>query len=232
VNITLIGMSNLGKTHWANRLAAECGFRRIDCDALVEAALAPHLKSKGFSGVQDVAKWMGQPFDQQYSVTSQEFVRCEREVMRDVIGLLREAHGKDGPPLAIDTCGSVIYAGDDIKQSLRELTQVVYLEASEQHRVQLFERYMAEPKPVIWGSAFNRDDGEDSRQALARCYPALLSSRARFYEDWAHVSVPFEVHRAADASPVSVFSGLRLGTSEPLSVANDGGTIQRGIQRS
>ncbi len=172
MNITLIGMSNLGKTHWATRLEAECGFRRIDCDALVEAALAPHLKSKGHSGIQDVAKWMGQPFAEQYPVTSQEFVRCEREVMLKVIDMLLEAQTRDGPPLAIDTCGSVIYAGDDIKQSLRELTRVVYLVASGEHRAQLFDRYMAEPKPVIWGlclqSRQRRKSSARSRTLLSR----------------------------------------------------------------
>lgn len=229
MNIALIGMSNLGKTHWATRLESECGFRRIDCDALVEAALAPHLTSKGYSGIQDVAKWMGQPFDDQYPETSREFVRCEREVMVGVIDMLRES--QNGPPLVIDTCGSVIYAGDDVKQSLRELTRVVYLVASEAHRAQLFDRYMAEPKPVIWGSAFSQNKEEAPRQALARCYPELLSSRARLYTEWAHIEVPFAVHRAGNASPVSVFRDLRLSIEESALRPHHARTEQREIPR-
>lgn len=76
--ITLIGMSNLGKKHWSNRLVQECEFERVDCDSLVEAKLGPYLKDIGYSGIQDVAKWMGFPFDQQYPETSSKFVECER----------------------------------------------------------------------------------------------------------------------------------------------------------
>lgn len=228
MNITLIGMSNLGKTHWATRLETECGFRRIDCDALVEAALSPYLQTKGYSGVQDVAKWMGQPFDEQYPATSQEFVRCEREVMLQIVDVLRQAQIKDGPPLVVDTCGSVIYAGDDIRKSLCELTHVVYLEASDAHRAQLFERYMAEPKPVIWGSVFSQGRGETPHEALARCYPQLLSSRARLYEEWSHVKIPFETHRAVGISPASVFSELQLGSGKPTQAERPG--AQHGIQ--
>jgi len=36
MHVTLIGASNIGKTHWADRLAAEYDFEKIDCDFLVE----------------------------------------------------------------------------------------------------------------------------------------------------------------------------------------------------
>lgn len=222
MNITLIGMSNLGKTHWAKRLETEAGYRRVDCDAQVEELLAPHLKSQGYSGVQDVAKWMGQPFDSRYPATSREFVHCERQAMLEIVGLLGQSHRDCKQPMVIDTCGSVIYSGDDIKLALQDLTRVVYLEASEHHRSQLFERYMAEPKPVIWGSVFDQQEGETSRHALARCYPLLLSSRAVLYENWAEIRIPYEVHRSPRASLDSVFSGL-VPTSEngPQSVTRE-----------
>lgn len=199
MNITLIGMSNIGKSHWALRLEREAGFRRIDCDALVESALEPHLKAQGFAGVQEVAKWMGQPYAPQYQETSREFVRCEREVMLKVVSELRQSESAIVAPCVIDTCGSVIYSGDEIKEGLKAATQVVYLEASEEHQAELFARYIAEPKPVIWGNAFSRENGEDVQHALERCYPRLLSSRDKLYREWADCSVPFKLHRARHA---------------------------------
>lgn len=39
--LTLIGMSGVGKTFWATRLAAH-GFSIIHCDSLIAAKLQPH----------------------------------------------------------------------------------------------------------------------------------------------------------------------------------------------
>ena len=89
MHITLVGMSNIGKTHWSNRLAAEAGFERIDCDFLVEQKLGTELTKLGYAGIEDVAKWMGQPYASQYPDTSQKFVNCERAVMREILDKLQ-----------------------------------------------------------------------------------------------------------------------------------------------
>lgn len=212
---TLIGMSNLGKTHWAERLKNECGFQRIDCDALVEAKLGPQLRSLGYSGIEDVAKWMGFPYDAQYPQTSREFMRCEQEVMLEVIEQLRSS--ATDRPVVIDTCGSVIYTGDEVIASLREFSTVIYLEASLEHRKKLFDRYIAEPKPVVWGdNAFAPVQSETPTKTLERCYPTLLQTRAERYETMAHVKVPFELHRASGVTPFDLFPGLVAPIHAPI----------------
>ena len=74
MHITLIGMSNIGKTHWSNLLVTERGFTKIDCDFRIEQKLGPELTKLGYHGIRDVAKWMGQPFDPQYPETSRKFL--------------------------------------------------------------------------------------------------------------------------------------------------------------
>ncbi len=37
--LTLVGMSNVGKTFWSHQLAAEGGFTHICCDDLIEAEM-------------------------------------------------------------------------------------------------------------------------------------------------------------------------------------------------
>jgi len=196
MHITLIGMSNIGKSHWSHHLANTAGYERVGCDDLVEARLGSELTKHGFRGIHDVAKWMGQPYDTQYAETSRIYKEHEQATMLDVIARLRSST----TPLVIDTTGSVIYTGDAILQELRKLSQVVYFEASPDHVTQLFERYIAHPKPVIWGDSYQPNTGETSADTLRRCYPALLKDRAARYQAIAHVSVPFAEHKAVSAT--------------------------------
>ena len=193
MHISLIGMSNIGKSHWARRLAAESGYERVDCDTLVEKMLGDELAKLGYKGIHDVAKWMGQPFDPQYPDTSRKYLACERAVMLNIIERLRSDPYK---PLVIDTTGSVIYSGEDVTEQLKALTRVVYFCASERHVAKLFERYIANPKPVIWGDSFQPLPGEVPAETLKRCYPNLLAYRAERYGAMAHIGVSFEQHKA------------------------------------
>lgn len=196
MHISLIGMSNIGKSHWSRQLVATEGFERIDCDALVENKLAGELVKLGYRGIHDVAKWMGQPYDAQYPDTSRKYLASEREVMLEVIDRLQS---KPTKPFVIDTTGSVVYTGADIEAKLKSLTRTVYFEASESHVAKLFERYMANPKPVIWGDQFAVAPGETLPDTLRRCYPKLLAYRAARYRALAHICIPYEKHKASGA---------------------------------
>jgi shikimate kinase len=198
MHITLIGMSNIGKTHWARRLEAESGFARIDCDQMIENKIGPEMTRLGHKGIAGVAKWMGQPFDPQYPETSRAFLDYEKTVMEEVLRRLRFSPRDQS--LVIDTSGSVIYASDAIITPLRALTKVIYFEASRAHADKILARYVSDPKPLVWGdNAFAPRTGEKPDEALKRCYPDLLESRARRYAEMAHVTVPFEKHRDPNA---------------------------------
>lgn len=197
MHITLIGMSNIGKSHWSQQLASAHGFERIDCDDLVEKELGPQLTKLGFKGLRDVARWMGQPYDERYAETSKTYIACEQAVMQKVLEKLRTA--PTGKRFVIDTTGSVIHTGQAIIEELKSLTQVIYLEASPEHVEYLFQQYIAEPKPVIWADNYQPQNNETSEAALKRCYPALLESRARLYEKMAHIKIPYDRHKDVGA---------------------------------
>jgi shikimate kinase len=197
VHISLIGMSNVGKSHWARHIAAKEGYERVDCDTLVEKKLAGELVRLGYKGIHDVAKWMGQPYDPQYPDTCRKYLACEREVMLEIIDRLQ---GKTAKPLVIDTTGSVIYVGDDVTDQIKKLTRTVYLEASHNHVSKLFERYIANPKPVIWGNSYVPKSGEAPTDTLRRCYPDLLAYRTERYTALAEIRVPFERHKTKGIS--------------------------------
>lgn len=189
--ISLIGMSGSGKTHWSKRLA-QAGFARFGCDDLIERKLVEELRAYGYSGIADMAKWMGQPFHEQYRRNSERYLTLEREIMDEILYNLDDADDSD---VVIDTTGSVIYTGGAVLQQLVRLTTVVYLETPLLVQEWMYRQYLADPKPVIWGDAFLKRADESDVEALARCYPVLLSRRAQLYQAYAHLQLEYDFVR-------------------------------------
>lgn len=184
--LSLIGMSGSGKTYWSRNLA-EFGFERISCDDRIEEILRMELARAGHSGIQGVARWMGQPYEAGYAERQAAYLSSEIQVLREILEKLRQ--GSPGQ-LAIDTTGSVIYTGDALCRDLQAASTIVYLENSTSELESLFEQYSRDPKPVLWGELFRRQEGETNEAALARCYKDLLRYRRALYEKFATVRIP------------------------------------------
>lgn len=183
-SVVLIGMSNVGKSTLAPKLE-DLGFTRICCDDEIEKRLGPQLLELGYKGINDVAKWMGFPFDERYPVNSATYLRHEVDVMTKVIERLFV-----GERLVVDTTGSVIYTGESILRIIRMLSTVILLDATEGLQDELYRKYMVEPKPVLWGDdAYAPLVGEHPMVALGRCYPNLLKTRNVRYRKLAHVAI-------------------------------------------
>lgn len=192
--ISLIGMSGSGKSHWSSELQ-ERGFERFCCDDMIEGRLGEELKVLGYSGIRDVARWMGQPFDPQYSKTSRRYLDFEGEVVSEVLERVGRSKARR---VVIDTTGSVIYLAEDILQELSARTRVVYLETPDSVKEQMYRLYLADPKPVIWGNSFLREGRETDMQALARCYPLLLTYRTAQYARLAHITLGYDTLHSPD----------------------------------
>lgn len=190
LRISVIGMSNVGKTRRAKSLVADSSldFLWLHCDDLVEAKLKPYLEGKGFHGVDGVAAWMGQPYEPRYPETQKLFLKFEEEAMNGIDYLIPGN-------LLVDTTGSVIYLSQKVLHRLKKETIVIYLEATDDVRKLLFDRYISNPKPVVWGGSFNRNPGESDMDALGRCYPRLLDYRAAHYSQLADITIPHFVLR-------------------------------------
>ncbi len=184
--LSLIGMSNVGKSQWAARLAQEAGYEVVDCDHLLTQRLFPDPAD--CPDLRTLADWLGQPGEARYEANSRRLLAAEREVMRAVLADLPPA--ATARPRVIDTGGSVIHAGADVLADLRRLTRVVYLEASPAQVEMMYARYLAEPKPLIWGESWQPRPGETAALARARCYPLLLAERSARYGELAHLRLP------------------------------------------
>jgi len=199
LRIALIGMSGTGKTFWTKKLA-ESGAPAISCDDRIEQKLAPRLAAGGYVGINGVAAWMGWPDSSTYAEREAEYLAEETHTLDEVLVQLEKQPEKT---LVLDTTGSVIYTGNHLLMRMRRQMTIAYLAASAEELQLLIERYLQDPKPVLWRGAFQPKPRETPRETVARCYPALIEARRRSYEALAHctlrVSALRDVSLNADA---------------------------------
>jgi shikimate kinase len=185
LRLALIGMSGAGKTFWTKKLAAS-RYPSISCDDRIERKLAPRLAVEGFAGINGVAAWMGWPDSATYTERESEYLAEEIHTLDEI---LTDLEKRPGMSLVLDTTGSVIHTGNNLLMRLRRQMTVVHLAASAQEQQLLIERYLNDPKPVLWRGAFQPKAGEKPRETVARCYPALIVARRQSYEALAHCTL-------------------------------------------
>jgi shikimate kinase len=186
LRLALIGMSGSGKSYWTSRIAAT-GYPAISCDAQIESRLKPSLETGGYTGINGVAAWMGWPHLPAYADREAAYLSEEIAVLDEVLTGLEKKPERD---LVLDTTGSVIYVGNHLLHRLRKQMLVVYLAASRDEQQLLIQRYLEDPKPVLWRGAFQARPGEDPKATMARCYPVLIGARRQSYEALSHCSIP------------------------------------------
>jgi shikimate kinase len=181
MTLVLVGMSGVGKSVQAAALAAR-GFLRHDVDAEI-ASRVPDLAVPlpGERPVETVGRWMGMPWAPGHFDREAAYLALEAEV---TAAALARARGQREHVL--DTTGSVVHLPEPLLAQLRDGATVVLLDGGPDAAPRLLSRYLAEPKPVIWGQSWAPRLGETSEAALARCYPGLLARRDHLYRALAH----------------------------------------------
>jgi shikimate kinase len=205
MRLALIGMSGAGKTFWTKRLA-ESGIPAVFCDDKIEQRLAPRLAPGGYAGINGVAAWMGWPDSATYAEREAEYLA---EEIHTLDGVLHELEQQPEKSLVVDTTGSMIYTGNHLLMRLRRQMTIVYLAATEEERQLLIERYLSDPKPVLWRGAFQSKGGETPRETVARCYPALIEGRRRSYEALAHCTLQVGALRDAGLDAEAFLTMIR-----------------------
>jgi len=186
LRLAMIGMSGAGKSHWTKNLAAH-GCPTVCCDDEIESRLARVLQSGGYTGINGVAAWMGWPDSPAYAEREAQYLAEEIATLDQVLSDLEKDSKRE---LVLDTTGSVIYTGNNILLRLRRQMTVVYIASSPDEQQLLIERYLQDPKPVLWRGAFQPRPRETPHDTVARCYPALIAARRQSYEALAHLTVP------------------------------------------
>lgn len=199
--ISLIGMSNIGKSYWSNRLT-KLDFDHICCDDLIENKLKPELHERGYKGIKDMAKWLGQPYDSQFKENEEKYLSLENITMQEVFNQVKNSKRNT----VIDTTGSVIHTDDKMVKMIKKNSLVVYIEASPEMKEEMLSKYLAHPKPVVWNNNFKQEKNETKEIALAKSYKKLLETREKLYKNLADISIPF--HKLSELNENNHF--LRL----------------------
>jgi len=195
-------MSGVGKTFWTKRLA-QAGRPTICCDDRIEQRLRSRLESGGYAGTHGVASWMGWPDSSTYAEREADYLAEEIATLDEV---LTDLERNPSSELILDTTGSVIYTGNNLLRRLRRQMSIVYLVASAEEQQLLMERYLHDPKPVLWRGAFQPKKGETPRETVARCYPILIAARRQSYEALAHCTLAVAELRDASSDPAVFLS--------------------------
>lgn len=190
--LTLIGMSGIGKTFWSKRLESS-GFKRFGCDEMIESKLSPELTKRGYHGIHDVAKWMGYPSDTQYAQTSNQYLQYEDSSLQEICDHIEKGVDEN---IVVDTTGSIVYLPHHTIERIKRISTIVYLSSTLEYADLLYQRYIEDPKPIIWGNSFRKWPFESTKHALARCYPKLLDYRTERYESMANIRIAYETHNA------------------------------------
>ncbi len=211
-NISFVGMSNIGKTHWSSRAAKYLGLERIDFDGLIGQLPFMSKLIEGISG-KDEAERMGKyfrmPWKEGFEKRQAEFMRGETEVMD-------EQSSKTGR--VYDLTGSAFMHPKPM-QKIANSGLVIYLEASPEAQKDVLNDLVAGfkegPKPVCWP-----DDDEvprpKSEDEFEECFAKLLAYRAKKYAEYADVTIPYEVHKnAAHVGVILQYAVYKLEMNQP-----------------
>jgi hypothetical protein len=205
LRIALIGMSGAGKSFWSKRLA-QAGRASICCDDRIEQRLRSRLEISGYTGINGVASWMGWPDSATYAQREAEYLVEEITVLDEVLTGLERDPSRE---LILDTTGSVIYTGNNLLLRLRRQMTIGYLDAAADEQQLLIERYLNDPKPVLWRGAFLPKKGETAHETVERCYPTLIAARRQSYEALAHCSVPVAELREPGVDAVAFLAKVK-----------------------
>ncbi len=204
MHLAFIGMSGIGKSYWARRLAQR-GWLHLDCDAMIAERLGELIEvADNEDPVHAVGRWMGMPWTPGYAERETRYLELERAVTAEALDTAATQPADRG--VVLDTTGSVIYTGDTTLDRLRHETHVIYFDAPESVREQMVELYLREPKPVLWQGGYQPVPGEAQDAALARCYAALLAKRHARYSRLSSKTIAYNVARQADFDETDLIS--------------------------
>ncbi len=182
----LVGMSGAGKSYWAQRVAP-LGYVHHDCDAAIASRLAELVEpAPAEAPVAALGRWMGAPWTPGYTERQAAYLQLEEQVTRAALEALE---AQPHTPQLVDLTGSAVYLPAPLLARLREQARVVYLEVGAAHREAMLQRYLAQPKPVVWGEGWQPRPGAAPLDELPRLYAALLEHRHERYQSLADVTL-------------------------------------------
>jgi len=195
LKVAFIGMSNIGKSYTAMRLATKYDFSLIEVDKII-------WENLGHDSMDAFAEWQGHPYTEGYGEREKHSISLESNATRKALKT-----SKRNP--MIDTTGSVIYTDGDVLEALRKDYYIVYIEAMDDHIERLKIQYFKQPKPLVWAGYYEKLNGKTETESILECYPKLLISRGQAYAKLADVTLPSTMILNPDVSIEDIYETLK-----------------------
>lgn len=195
LKVAFIGMSNIGKSYTAMRLATKYNFNLIEVDKLI-------WENLGHDSMDAFAQWQGHPYSKGYNEREKHSISLETQATRKALKT-----NKRNP--IIDTTGSVIYTDEDVLETISAEYYIVYIEAMEDHLERLKVQYFKQPKPLIWAGHYKKLKGKTKIESILECYPKLLTSRGKAYTKHADVTLPSTMILNPDVGIEDIYEALK-----------------------
>jgi shikimate kinase len=141
--------------------------------------------------VMALGEWMGFPYEPHYKEREARYLTYEVRVLDEILGYLADSARDPVENIIVDTTGSVIYTEETALEKLCLHTTIVHFSTPPEVQERMLHVYKAQPRPILWRDVFNKEPDETDEEALARCYPELLSSRERWYKKYADVTIDY-----------------------------------------
>lgn len=177
--LTLVGMSNCGKTTLSLELQ-KLGYKRFFADSELISEL-------GLDGEEDLANWLGLPYEDKYQKNSKLLLDLEAKITKKLLldSLLCQ---NKGIKTVIDTSGSFAHAPDKLIKLIKKHSKIVYLGQHEEAFETMFERFVKIKKALVCGNKINfevrKTEYEDTAW-LKNKYSDLLTFRSLQYTNMA-----------------------------------------------
>ena len=195
LKIAFVGMSIIGKSYTAMRLATQYDYSLIEVDKII-------WENLGHDSMDAFAQWQGQPYTEGYAEREAHSIALESEATR-------EALKTDMRNPMIDTTGSVIYTDKDVLAALSKSFYIVYIEAMDDHVERLKAQYFEHPKPLNWAGQYKKYEDLSEEESIKKSYPKLLTSRAKAYTKLADATLPSTLILNPDKSIEEIYERLK-----------------------
>ena len=186
--IILIGMSGVGKSYHSRIIKRLYGHTLFSIDDMI-------AKEIGERNVHDIAKFLGTPYEGRYKKNSEQYLTLEEKFTKES---LTYAEQNPNTKIIIDTTGSLVHLSKDLLTQLKKYSFTIFLDTNDSLIEEMIERYILEPKPVIWGELYKEFTVQNYKKMLKICYPKLLESRRQAYKTYSQYILPFETHKQKD----------------------------------
>lgn len=194
LKLAFIGMSNIGKSYTAKRLAAAYDFNLIDIDQHIQDIM-------GHASMEEFARWQGHPYEPGYAERETKSIAIESNATFEAV---KNAVGN----CILDTPGSVIYTRPDVLKAITENFLIIHIEAVDSDIERLKTDYFNRPKPLIWAGHYIDNPHKTERENIFESYPKLLASRAKRYIELADVTLGSDFIIDPDVTPHDIFKAL------------------------